>query len=82
MLKFFVFSALSVAAVGAQANDLVNAKTVTHYQYGMNLDISTVVNQTEGQDVNGLTPVQLTYKDSHGVQHILEYSTVSIGTSG
>ncbi|MGV8920698.1 MAG: DUF2790 domain-containing protein [Pseudomonas sp.] len=73
---------LSVAALAADANDSINAEAVAHYQYAMNLDISKVVNQAEGQDVNGITPVQLTYQDSRGVQHVLEYNTVSVGTSG
>ncbi|MGV8918849.1 MAG: DUF2790 domain-containing protein [Pseudomonas sp.] len=82
MFKFLLLSLLSVSALAAQANDSVPATAVTHYQYGMNLDIAHVVSRSEAQDVNGITPVQITYSDSHGVQHVLEYTTVSVGTSG
>ncbi|MGV8920699.1 MAG: DUF2790 domain-containing protein [Pseudomonas sp.] len=82
MFKFLLISALSVTALAAQANESAPAAAVAHYQYGMSLDIAQVVSQTEEQDVNGITPVQLTYKDSRGVQHTVEYNTVSVGTSG
>ncbi|WP_397448037.1 DUF2790 domain-containing protein [Pseudomonas sp. NA-150] len=82
MFKFLLIGALSFAAFTAQADDSVKTEALTHYQYGMKLDIAQVVSQTESQDVNGITPVQLTYRDSQGVQHVLEYNTVSVGTSG
>ncbi|MGV8920370.1 MAG: DUF2790 domain-containing protein [Pseudomonas sp.] len=82
MFKYLLISALFVTAFAAQANELAPSTAVVHYQYGMNLDIAQVVSQTEGQDMNGITPILLTYKDSHGIQQTVEYSNVSVGTSG
>jgi hypothetical protein len=45
----------------------------------MHLDIAQVVNITPAADVCGPTPVQMTYRDSHGDTHVLEYSVLGSG---
>ncbi|MGV8920931.1 MAG: hypothetical protein ACOH2R_24675 [Pseudomonas sp.] len=41
------------------------------------MDIAYVNSQTESPAVNGITKLQLIYKDSQGVQHVYDYSIVS-----
>jgi len=51
------------------------------YQYGMKLDIAKVVNITPIADVCGVVPVEMTYQDSKGATHILDYSVFGTGCS-
>lgn len=79
-MKKILFFALSLtASLSAYAQESVVAPEAVHYAYGMHLDIAKVVNITQAADVCGPTPVQMTYKDSHGSTHILEYSVIGAG---
>jgi Protein of unknown function (DUF2790) len=82
MFKFLLISALTLSAFAAQADESKSTEAVTHYQYGMNLDIAKVISQTQADEVNGIVPIQLTYQDSRGVKHTVEYSVMSEGTPG
>lgn len=60
----------------AQAQDSVVA-----YRYGMDLDVAQVISITPVADVCGPAPVEMTYLDSKGVTHILQYSEFGTGCS-
>ena len=62
----------SVAAVAAEP-------AAQRYVYGMPLDIHKVVAITEPAGVCGVVTAQLTYDDSHGVRHVLDYRKWSNG---
>ena len=47
----------------------------------MSLDIAQVVSITPVADVCGVVPVEMTYLDSHGAKHILQYSEFGSGCS-
>ena len=51
------------------------------YRYGMQLDIAHVLSITPVADVCGVVPVEMTYLDSHGGKHILQYSEFGSGCS-
>lgn len=77
MHKFLLaLSLIAGLATQAQAQDSAVA-----YQYGMDLDVAQVVSITPVADVCGPTPVELTYLDSKGVTHILQYSEFGTGCS-
>jgi hypothetical protein len=79
-MKKILFLALSLtASLSAYAQEAVVTQDAVPYAYGMHLDIAKVVNITPAVDVCGPTPVQMTYKDSHGDSHILEYSVIGSG---
>jgi hypothetical protein len=77
-MKRIMFLALtlmtSVSAYAVEASP-----TVSHYQYGMHLDIAHVVRTTPVANVCGPTPVQMTYSDSRGGTHTLEYDIIGNG---
>ncbi|MDB6144451.1 MAG: putative secreted protein [Pseudomonas sp.] len=82
MFKYLVIGALSFAAFAAQADESKSTEAVTAYTYGMKLDIAKVVSQTQAAEINGVVPVLLTYQDSRGAKHTVEYSVMSEGTPG
>ena len=51
------------------------------YSYGMHLDIAKVINTTEVPNECGVVPMQMTYEDSAGQRHVLEYSVMGNGCS-
>jgi hypothetical protein len=57
------------------------APKVTHYKYGMKLDIAEVIYITPADGSCGVRPVQMTYKDSSGTLHTLEYRALSSSCS-
>lgn len=63
-------------AAQAQATDEAIA-----YRYGMQLDVAQVLSITPVADVCGVVPVEMTYLDSHGGKHILQFSEFGSGCS-
>ncbi|MFV3318774.1 DUF2790 domain-containing protein [Pseudomonas sp. NY15374] len=53
--------------------------TVEPYRYSQNLDIAHVVAVTPVPNVCEVVPMQLTYDDSNGERHIIEYRIVGNG---
>ncbi|QJI40705.1 DUF2790 domain-containing protein [Pseudomonas sp. ADAK2] len=77
MHKFLLaLSLIASLATQAQAQDSAVA-----YQYGMDLDVAQVVSITPVADVCGPAPVEMTYLDSKGETHILQYSEFGTGCS-
>lgn len=79
MYKSILIGALSLIGFAAQAAENT---PVEHYSYGMHLDIAQVISQTAPDEYKDVSPVQLTYLDSAGVKHIMEYDVVGTGHSG
>lgn len=59
----------------------VAAEEVTVYQYGMKLDIERVINITDTSHICGVTPSIMTYADSQGHVHKLQYQVYGDGCS-
>ncbi|WP_248797337.1 DUF2790 domain-containing protein [Pseudomonas sp. MWU13-2105] len=54
---------------------------VETYTYAAKPDIEKVVSITEAADQCAPVPVQMTYEDSHGQRHILQYQVMGTGCS-
>ena len=67
-----------LAGVSAQVQAQEAAVT---YKYGMKLDIAHVVSISPIANECGVVPVEMTYQDSKGVTHILDYSVFGTGCS-
>lgn len=67
----------------AEEQATVNARTapVETYTYDMPLDVKRVIAITEAGDQCGAVPVQMTYEDSHGQRHVLQYQVLGTGCS-
>lgn len=79
---------LALGSVGAQAfageshSTTATSKTpVEIYTYGTKLDINKVLTITDIPDECGPVPVQMTYEDSHGQQHVMQYQVMGTGCS-
>jgi hypothetical protein len=84
--KIAIFLALGL--IGAQAfaeesHAKVSAsKTpVETYSYGSNLDIKKVIAMSEVSPECGPVSAQMTYEDSQGQRHILQYQVLGTGCS-
>ncbi|SDS28034.1 Protein of unknown function [Halopseudomonas litoralis] len=51
---------------------------VTQYQYGMKMDVAKVVNMTRVDSSCNVQPARMTYKDSNGNLHTLEYRKMGV----
>lgn len=54
---------------------------VETYTYATKLDIGKVITISDIADECGPVPVQMTYEDSHGQRHILQYQVMGTGCS-
>ncbi|MGY2258530.1 DUF2790 domain-containing protein [Pseudomonas sp. SDO55104_S430] len=79
MKKILLLALSLTASLSAYAQQAVVAPEAAPYAYGMQLDIAKVIHITPTADVCGPTPVQMTYRDSHGETHVLEYSVTGSG---
>ena len=88
-MKYVAFAALSLFSVFASANELADtsasAKPLTQveqYNQHKGLDVAKVTSVSNSQDpekFDGLVKTQLTYVDSTGAKHSLEYTTMGYG---
>ncbi|TDF82383.1 DUF2790 domain-containing protein [Pseudomonas sp. H9] len=65
----------------AEANGK-NVPEVTHYRYGMKMDVARVVSVTSVRRSCDVVPTQMTYEDSNGQLNILEYRSGGFGCPG
>ena len=84
--KLAMFLALGVlgtqAFAGESPTTAADSKTpVETYTYDTKLDIQKVIAVTEIPDQCGPVPAQMTYEDSHGQRHILQYQVMGTGCS-
>ncbi|WP_415756724.1 DUF2790 domain-containing protein [Pseudomonas sp. LT1P18] len=84
--KLAMFLALGVLGTQAFAGEShttpADSKTpVETYTYDTKLDIQKVIAVTDIPDQCGPVPAQMTYEDSHGQRHILQYQVMGTGCS-
>ncbi|MCI0996885.1 DUF2790 domain-containing protein [Pseudomonas corrugata] len=53
--------------------------TVEPYRYSQHLDIAHIVSITQIPDSCDVVPAQMTYDDSKGDRHIMEYHVIGTG---
>jgi hypothetical protein len=88
-MKYLAFAALSLFSVFASASELSNAQTTSssltqteQYNRHKGLDVVKVTSIKTAQDpekVDGLVKTDMTYIDSKGVTHNLEFTTMGYG---
>ena len=54
---------------------------VEHYNYSQHLDIAKVLSMSPVADVCAVVPARMTYEDSQGHRHVLEYRVMGNGCS-
>lgn len=84
--KLAMFLALGVlgsqAFAGENHSTGADSKTpVETYTYDTKLDIQKVITVTDIPDQCGPVSAQMTYEDSHGQRHILQYQVMGTGCS-
>ncbi|MBU6957065.1 DUF2790 domain-containing protein [Pseudomonas sp. CVAP len=79
---------LALGSLGAQAfadeshsTAATSQAPIESYTYATKLDIKKVIAMTDTADQCGVVPVQMTYEDSHGQRHVLQYQVMGTGCS-
>ncbi|AJQ46222.1 MULTISPECIES: DUF2790 domain-containing protein [Pseudomonas] len=80
LLVLFIGCLGSVAMADDQVTQTAQL-TVEPYRYAQHLDIAHVVAVTPVPNVCDVVPMQLTYDDSKGDRHIMEYRVIGNGCS-
>lgn len=86
MKRIAIFLALS--CIGAQAfaeeshaKISANKPPIETYTYGSKLDIKKVISVTDVAPDCGPVPAQMTYEDSQGQRHVMQYQVMGSGCS-
>lgn len=80
---FFALVGVGAHAFADEA-DTTNATSnppVESYTYGMKPDIQKVISISETGDQCGPVPAQMTYEDSQGQRHVMQYQVMGTGCS-
>lgn len=85
-LKIALLVALTGVAAQAFSDDTpaptaASQIPVESYQYGMQLDIQKIITVSEIANECAPVPAQMTYEDSQGKRHILQYQVMGTGCS-
>jgi Protein of unknown function (DUF2790) len=79
-MKASVLFLLAGVSAVSMAGELQSPQSVVEqYRNSAQLDIAKVISQTDVSAVCGTTPVDMTYLDSSGQQHTVEYLVVGGG---
>lgn len=76
--------ALLLGSLGAQAyaqSAPTQNPAVEQYDYATRLDVAHVISITEPANECAPVPVQMTYEDSQGQRHVLQYQIMGTGCS-
>ncbi|MCB2672386.1 DUF2790 domain-containing protein, partial [Listeria monocytogenes] len=52
------------------------------YAYGIQLDVARVISSTDTSNACGIVPARMTYEDSNGQKHTVEYQVWGNGCTG
>lgn len=84
-MKALLVLVLGSVCGAAMADDLANNGAeqipVEQYSYSQHLDIAKVLSMSEIPNVCEVVPARMTYEDSKGQKHILEYRVMGNGCS-
>ncbi|TDF77570.1 DUF2790 domain-containing protein [Pseudomonas sp. H9] len=81
LLALALGSVCSVALADEVANGDAEQIPVEQYSYSQHLDIAKVISMSEVPNVCEVVPARMTYEDSQGQRHILEYRVMGNGCS-
>ncbi|WP_288439016.1 DUF2790 domain-containing protein [uncultured Pseudomonas sp.] len=79
-LLVLVLGGLCSTAMAGETNT-VEQISVEQYTYSQHLDIARVISMSEVPNVCEVVPARMTYEDSNGHKHILEYRVMGNGCS-
>ncbi|MBH3403423.1 DUF2790 domain-containing protein [Pseudomonas glycinae] len=79
LLLAFVLGCIGSVAMADEQDAPSVQVSVEPYQYSQDLDIAHVVAITQVPDVCDVVPMQMTYKDSKGDKHVMEYHVMGNG---
>ncbi|WP_296264434.1 DUF2790 domain-containing protein [Pseudomonas sp. UBA6562] len=79
LLAMLLCSATGVAM--ADDPDATAPAPVEAYSYAQHLDIAHVLSVSEVPNVCAVVPARMTYEDSQGQRHVLEYRVMGNGCS-
>lgn len=79
-LLVLVLGSLCGAAMAGEAKDAEQIP-VEQYSYSQHLDIARVISMSEVPNVCEVVPARMTYEDSKGQKHVLEYRVMGNGCS-
>lgn len=84
-MKALLVLALGSFCASAMAAEVAEVSSeqipVEQYSYSQHLDIAKVISMTEVPNVCEVVPARMTYEDSHGQKHVLEYRVMGNGCS-
>lgn len=80
MKLFKTLIAASFVMLGSQIA-FADEPAVEHYSYSSHLDIAKVIHMDPVPDICEVVPVQMTYLDHQGQQHVMEYRVMGNGCS-
>ncbi|ANY88769.1 MULTISPECIES: DUF2790 domain-containing protein [Pseudomonas] len=80
-LLALVLGGLCSAAMADEVAKDVEQIPVEQYSYSQHLDIARVLSMSEVPNVCEVVPARMTYEDSQGQKHILEYRVMGNGCS-
>ncbi|WP_425916105.1 DUF2790 domain-containing protein [Pseudomonas sp. GWSMS-1] len=81
MNKILLLGLSLAASLSAYAEEPVTPAPAVAYTYGMHLDIAKVIRMTSAADTCGPAPAEMTYRDSQGDVHVLQYRLYGTGCS-
>ncbi|WP_153774611.1 DUF2790 domain-containing protein [Pseudomonas sp. MNR3A] len=80
-LLVLVLGSVCSAAMADDAATNAEQIPVEQYSYSQHLDIAKVLSMSEVPNVCEVVPARMTYEDSKGQKHILEYRVMGNGCS-
>lgn len=80
-LLVLVLGSLCSSAMAAEVAQNAEQIPVEQYSYSQHLDIAKVISMDEVPNVCEVVPAHMTYEDSKGQKHILEYRVMGNGCS-
>lgn len=81
LLVLVLGSVCGAAMADEVANNGAEQIPVEQYSYSQHLDIAKVISMSEIPNVCEVVPARMTYEDSQGQKHILEYRVMGNGCS-
>ncbi|MBA1187518.1 DUF2790 domain-containing protein [Pseudomonas entomophila] len=80
-LLVLMLSGVCAAAMADEAPTTTGQIPVEHYHYNEPLDIARVLSMSPIPNVCAVVPTRMTYEDSGGHRHVLEYQVMGNGCS-
>lgn len=80
-LLLVMLGSLSGAVLADEASSNGAETLVEQYSYSQDLDIAKVISMSDVPNVCKVVPARMTYEDSKGHRHILEYRVMGNGCS-